>query len=36
MPILVDIAVGSLVLACAFMLVMVGVKLFKEITKDDK
>lgn len=36
MPILVDIAVGALVLSCAFFLVMVGVKLFKEITKDDK
>jgi hypothetical protein len=36
MPALVDIGVGALILSCAFLLTMVGMKLFKDVTKDDK
>jgi hypothetical protein len=35
MPLLVDLGVGTLLLVVAGFLLMVGVKLFQEITKKD-
>jgi len=34
MPLLVDIGVGAVLIACALLLVSVGLKIFKELTKD--